>query len=51
VAGPLSRAGHLYPGEMDRYADRLDAAADQASEAKMRPNGEDGDPATKGPGL
>jgi hypothetical protein len=25
--------------------------ADEASEAKMRPNDEDGDPGTEGPGL
>jgi hypothetical protein len=36
---------------MDRYADRLGAAADEASEAKMRPNDEDGDPSIEGPGL
>jgi len=32
---------------MDRYADRLDAAADEASEAKMRPNDEDDDRAVE----
>jgi hypothetical protein len=39
-AGPLR---HLYPGEMDRYADRLDSAAGDAGKAKMRPD--DGDDA------
>jgi hypothetical protein len=32
--------GHLYPGEMDRYADRLDDAAGDADAAKMRPDDE-----------
>jgi integrase len=41
----------LYPGEMDRYADRLDGAAVEASEARMRPDDEDGDRATDGPTL
>jgi len=26
--------GHLYPGDMDRYADRLDTAADEASKSR-----------------
>ena len=26
--------GHLYPGDMDRYADRLDTAADRAGKTK-----------------
>jgi hypothetical protein len=30
--------GHLYPGEMDRYADRLDSAAGEADKAKTRPD-------------
>jgi hypothetical protein len=34
--------GHLYPGEMDRYADRLNEAAEMsdaaADAAKMRPD-------------
>jgi integrase len=29
---------HLYPGEMDRYADRLDEAATNGDAAKMRPD-------------
>jgi len=32
---------HLYPGEMDRYADRLDDAAGITDAAKMRPDDED----------
>jgi hypothetical protein len=34
----LDLYGHLYPGDMDRYADRLDTAADEASKSKMRPD-------------
>ena len=30
--------GHLYPGEMDRYADRLGSAAEEAGKAKIRPD-------------
>ncbi len=33
---------HLYPGEMDRYADRLDDAAGITDAVKMRPDGEHG---------
>jgi hypothetical protein len=29
---------HLYPDEMDRYADRLDDAATNGDAAKMRPD-------------
>jgi hypothetical protein len=31
--------GHLYPGEMDRYADRLNEAAGMTDAAKKRPDG------------
>ena len=34
----LDLYGHLYPGDMDRYADRLDSAAHEAGESKMRPD-------------
>ena len=34
----LDLYGHLYPGEMDRYASRLDDAAGIADAAKMRPD-------------
>jgi hypothetical protein len=34
----LDLYGHLYPGDMDRYADRLDSAADEASKSKIRPD-------------
>jgi integrase len=30
--------GHLYPGNMDRYADRLDDAAEDAGTARIRPD-------------
>jgi integrase len=42
ITTTLDLYGHLYPGEMDRYADRPDEAAgmsDQADDAaKMRPD-------------
>jgi integrase len=38
----LDLYGHLYPGDMDRYADRLGSAADEAAvrsrETKISPN-------------
>jgi hypothetical protein len=33
IATTLDLYGHLYPGDMDRYADRLDQAADAISDA------------------
>ena len=44
ITTTLDLYGHLYPGDMDRYADRLDSAASDAGEAKIRPDDEDGDP-------
>jgi integrase len=44
ITTTLDLYGHLYPGEMDRYAARLDDAAGEADAAKMRPNDEDADP-------
>jgi integrase len=38
ISTTLDLYGHLYPGEMDRYADRLDGAAAMADAAKMRPD-------------
>jgi integrase len=38
ITTTLDLYGHLYPGDMDRYADRLDSAADDAGKAKMRPD-------------
>ena len=37
ITTTLDLYGHLYPGEMDRYADRLDNAATDEDEAKIRP--------------
>ena len=42
ITTTLDLYGHLYPGEMDRYADRLDEAAGNADAAKMRPDEEGG---------
>jgi integrase len=46
ITTTLDLYGHLYPGEMDRYADRLNEAAGMTDAAKMRPDGTDdeGDP-------
>jgi len=38
ITPTLDLYGHLYPGEMDRYADRLDSAAGEADKAKIRPD-------------
>jgi site-specific recombinase XerC len=38
ITTTLDLYGHLYPGDMDRYADRLDSAADEASKSKIRPD-------------
>jgi hypothetical protein len=38
ITTTLDLYGHLYPGDMDCYADRLDTAADEASKSKMRPD-------------
>ena len=42
ITTTLDLYGHLYPGEMDRYADRLNEAAGMADPAddaaKMRPD-------------
>jgi hypothetical protein len=38
ITTTLDLYGHLYPGEMDRYADRLDEAAREGDAAKMRPD-------------
>ena len=37
ITTTLDLYGHLYSGEMDRYADRLDQGAADADAAKMRP--------------
>lgn len=38
ITTTLDLYGHLYPGDMDRYADRLDSAADEVGKSKMRPD-------------
>jgi integrase len=38
ITTTLDLYGHLYPGEMDRYADRLDDAARADDAAKKRPD-------------
>jgi len=38
ITTTLDLYGHLYPGDMDRYADRLDSAADAAGKAKISPD-------------
>lgn len=37
ISTTLDLYGHLYPGDMDKYADRLDDAATDAGTAKIRP--------------
>jgi hypothetical protein len=34
ITTALDLYGDLYPGDMNRYADRLDSAADEASKSK-----------------
>jgi hypothetical protein len=43
ITTTLDLYGHLYSGEMDRYADRLDSAAGDAGKAKIRPDDDEGD--------
>jgi integrase len=43
ITTTLDLYGHLYPGDMDRYADRLDSAADQAGKSKISPDEPDQD--------
>ena len=38
ITTTLDLYGHLYPGDMDRYADRLDSAAEDAGTARIRPD-------------
>jgi integrase len=52
ITTTLDLYGHLYPGEMDRYAARLDEAAGEAEDAdvaKMRPDDPDEDDDDEGP--
>ncbi len=41
ITTTLDLYGHLYPGEMDRYADRLDEAASEADDGQKRPDDDD----------
>jgi len=43
ITTTLDLYGHLYPGDTDRYADRLDSAVEDADMAKMRPDDDDGE--------
>ena len=47
ITTTLDLYGHLYPGEMDRYADRLNEAAGMSDAtddaAKMRPDDDEDD--------
>jgi Phage integrase family len=43
ITTTLDLYGHLYPGDMDRYADRLDDAAEDAGTARIRPDDENED--------
>ena len=38
ITSTLGLYGHLYPGDMDKYADRLDDAAAATGKAKTRPD-------------
>jgi hypothetical protein len=49
IATTLDLYGHLYPGDMDRYAERLDDAGGMADAARMRPDEEDDDPDSEEP--
>ena len=42
ITTTLDLYGHLYPGDMDRYADRLDSAAKDAGTAKSGPDDDEG---------
>jgi hypothetical protein len=41
ITTTLDLCGHLYPGDMDRYADRLDSAGEASDPAKVRPDDPD----------
>jgi hypothetical protein len=43
ITTTLDLYGHLYPGDMDKYADRLGDAATDAGTAKTRPEDEEDD--------
>ena len=43
ITTTLDLYGHLYPGEMERYADRLGSAAEDTGKAKIRPEDDEGE--------
>jgi len=51
ITTTLDLYGHLYPGDMDRYADRLGDAAELADPARIRPDDVDDDAAGEGSAL
>jgi integrase len=51
ITTTLDLYGHLYPGDMDRYADRLDSAAHEAGKSKMSPDAARPGSADEAPGL
>ena len=51
ITTTLDLYGHLYPGDMDGYADRLGNAAELADPAKIRPDDVGDGLGIKGPGL
>ncbi len=51
ITTTLDLYGHLYPGDMDGYADRLGSAAELADPAKFRPDAADDDSGTEGSRL
>ena len=48
ITTTLDLYGHLYPGDMDRYSDRLGDAAEAADPAEIRPDEPDDDAGTEG---
>jgi len=51
ITTTLDLYGHLYPGDMDGYADRLGSAAELADPARIRPDAVDDDPGAERPTL
>jgi hypothetical protein len=51
ITTTLDLYGHLYPGDMDGYAERLGNAPELADPARIRPDAVDDEPTAKGPGL
>jgi integrase len=44
ISTTLDQYGHLYPADMDVWVDRLDAAAEEAGTARIRPDDPDDNP-------